>query len=251
MANRIVGVDTSVPVTGALIASATAALGVTPAFWGRYFTSTEETGTVEYRHVTEDPVLAPANIRVLPIARQTNKVGGTLAQGVADGQANAADLLATFGEDYLASQGGQFLVFLDVEGPGPTGQPSLSSDYYRGWTQGLGGASAKVTFLPCIYARPDDQATWRGLKAAMAADAPCSGLWLAFWLETVQEPVAWDAPALKPTPDPGVPVLLWQYVGANSFDRDLANPDLDPANGLLPLLVLPPGSAADVAVAFA
>jgi hypothetical protein len=238
--SRTVGVDTATRVTSStMIASATNVLQTPPLFWGRYFTSPQEGGDVEYRHAIESPVLGAANVRVLPIARQTLNVGGTLAQGQADGAANAADLLATFGEDYLVAQGGQFFIFLDVEGDAP--EPSLSADYYTGWTQGLAGASTNVTFLPCVYARPDDEDTWTALQQAMAGGASCSGLWLAYWLERAQEPVAWDAAVLTPNPDPGVPVLLWQYVGADDFDRNLANPALDPQSGLLAFLVLPPG----------
>jgi hypothetical protein len=43
-------------------------------------------------------VLGAAGIRVLPIARQTNDVGGTAASGQVHGAANALDLIKTFGE---------------------------------------------------------------------------------------------------------------------------------------------------------
>jgi hypothetical protein len=68
----------------------------------------------------------------LPIARQTSNVNGTQAQGSTDAEANSEDLIATFGQEYLASQGGQFLMFLDVEG-----SPSLSSAYFSGWADTL------------------------------------------------------------------------------------------------------------------
>jgi hypothetical protein len=78
--NRVAGADTAFPVTQALIDSATKVLGGTPPFWGRYF-GTRQTGcAVEYRHALEDGVLSAAGICVLPIACQTNAVGGTAAQ---------------------------------------------------------------------------------------------------------------------------------------------------------------------------
>ena len=76
--------------------------------------------------------LRDRGIRVLPIARQTLHVNGSQVQGSADAGANADDLIMTFGADYLATQGGQFLLFLDVEGA-----PALSADYYFGWATAL------------------------------------------------------------------------------------------------------------------
>jgi hypothetical protein len=74
-------------------------LGSVPVFWDRYFTSVSTTGIVEYRHMRENPVLRAKNIRVLAIARQTKRVNGTGADGTADGQANAEDVITTFGKD--------------------------------------------------------------------------------------------------------------------------------------------------------
>ena len=62
------------------------------------------------------------------MARQTKSVGGTQAQGSADAEANANDIIATFGGDSLALQGSSFFVFLDVEGV-----LSLSQAYYADW----------------------------------------------------------------------------------------------------------------------
>src|SRR5713101_9093673 len=89
-----------------LIELARVLFGQFPVFWGRYFTSTSASGNVEYRHLKENQPLRDNNIRVLPIARQTNRVSGTHSEGSADAEKNADDLLATFGADYLASQGG-------------------------------------------------------------------------------------------------------------------------------------------------
>src|SRR5579859_4663703 len=102
---RIVGADTAYPVTPALIAKAIEVTLGPIVFWARYFTSVRESGTVEYRHAVENPILAARGIRVLPVARQTNDVSRDRGAGFTDGVANARDLIATFGEDYLATQG--------------------------------------------------------------------------------------------------------------------------------------------------
>jgi hypothetical protein len=133
MAAGMPGADSSTLVTSQiggrnLIELATEALGAKPVVWGRYFTSVATTGVVEYRHLKENQPLRTDGIRVLPIARQTKRVNGSVADGSADATANAEDLILTFGADYLASQGGQVFMFLDVEST-----PSLSVAYYQGW----------------------------------------------------------------------------------------------------------------------
>lgn len=236
------GADTAFPVTKQLIDQATAALTERPAFWGRYFTSPETTGSVEYRHALEDAVLAAAGIRVLPVARQTNHVGGDLASGTSDGAANARDLVETFGEANLAAGcPNGALVFLDVEGSGAS---RLSTDYYTGWAAGL--ASVSSLFVPCVYGIPGDATTWTALARAIAAGSPCGGLWLARPLLNVNEAtLAWSA-NMVPAVDPGAPVLLWQYAfpqGGINVDRDLVNPAVDAQADVLARLISPPGPA--------
>src|SRR5215467_16389749 len=70
--------------------------GQMPVLWGRYFTSVATSGLVEYRARRENQALRDRNIRVLPIARQTKHVDGTLAHGNADAQLNVEDLIKTF-----------------------------------------------------------------------------------------------------------------------------------------------------------
>jgi len=81
---------------------------------------------------------------------------------------------------------------------------------------------------------------------AIANGAVCEGLWMSHPIQSATEPVAWKAMAVTPSPDPGVPVLLWQYMfprdGA-SIDRSLVNPNIDAQMDLLRYLVLPPGTA--------
>ena len=122
----IVGADSVQPVTQDLIAKATTVFGTTPQFWGRYFTISTTGGSGEYHHAREGGLLADAGIRVLPIARQTKNVGplgptddrNFRALGLADGMANARDVIATFAAQYLVDQGADFYIFLDVEGDG-------------------------------------------------------------------------------------------------------------------------------------
>jgi len=239
MTDRVLGVDLAAPVTEQLVAQVSAVLGQLPAFWGRYFTSIATTGNVEYRHRIESPVLRAHGIRVLPIARQTNRVGGTEAEGESDGLANGRDIVATFGEDYLVAQGARFFIFLDVEG---SGLSRLSSAYYQGWVKGLGRSSVNVELLPCVYGIPGDSETWKVLDQAMKAGTPCHGLWMSHPVVSA-EPVEWDSG--KATPMGAVvdaPVLFWQYMFPRAglgCDRNQCNPIIDAAQQILPRLILP------------
>lgn len=233
----IVGADTASPVTNALIAKAAEVMGQAPAFWGRYFTNIRTTDFIEYHHAVESPILAAAGIPVLPIARQTNEVGGAGTTGFGDGSANATDLIATFGADLLARQLG-VCIFLDVEGSAGS---HLSAEYYAGWAAGLASVNKQVRFLPCVYGLPGDASTWTALTRALANGSTCHGLWISHPNPSLVEPVTWNA-AVKPSPEPGVPVLLWQYMfprdGA-AIDRNQVNPSVDVQNDILRYLVLP------------
>src|SRR5262249_27972216 len=150
--------------------------GRMPAIWGRYFG-----GWSEYRHLKENQILRTNNIRVVPIAQQTRRVSGSFADGSADAAGNAEDVIKTFGAPYLASLGGQVLMFLDVEG-----SPSLSAAYYQGWAQNLVAHSrifsaGAVTLLPCVYATQGDDDTWNAVVSATGRGATCNGAWIARW----------------------------------------------------------------------
>ena len=238
--------DSSMPVSASLIQATTNFLGATPVFWGRYFTSVTANGGVEYRHAAENQLLNAAGIRVLPVARQTENVGASAAQGAADGAANARDFIVTFGLSVLVAQGGSFYIFLDVEG-----NPSLSTAYYTGWAQGLAAeaqtlSSGSVQILPCLYGPQGDTTTWSALGAAMNAGAPCHGAWIARYPAGDGATIDWSdaevTPAL-PSPFP-VPILAWQYAG-NCLNRQIdcsqTNPAIDVEGQLLKYLVLPPG----------
>jgi hypothetical protein len=250
MAQGSPGADSSLPVTTVidgktLIALAQDLYGSTPVFWGRYFTSVSTTGVVEYRHLKENQILLDNDIRVLPIARQTKRVNGTMADGSADATANVEDVITTFGQDYLASQGGKFFMFLDVEG-----SPSLSLAYYSGWAQTLISHSSELTssrvqILPCIYATRGDNLTWQNVAAACTQGVDCRGIWVARWIQHgCSSLVDWNDARVTPAVALPCKVLIWQYSddchGGNGFDCDEVNPSIDLNNDLLNQLILPP-----------
>jgi hypothetical protein len=247
MAQGQPGADSVSPVTTSLIQAATNLYGATPVFWGRYFTSPTTTGAAEYHHATENPLLNAAGIRVLPVARQTAHVGGNQSQGQADGAANAQDFIDTFGVPELTAQGGQFIMVLDVEG-----NPDLNPDYYTGWTQGLTSTAQQMSggavhMLPCLYASHGDTGTWNALQTAMNAGAPCSGVWVARYLNSLVsgQMGQWsdsDVTPASPNPFPAT-ILAWQYAENclhGSIDCTQTNPAIDLQNDLLQFLVLPP-----------
>jgi hypothetical protein len=252
MAKGMPGADSSSLVTTQiggrnLIELATDLFGQTPVVWGRYFTSVATTGVVEYRHLRENQSLRARNIRVLPIARQTKRVNGTVADGSADAKANAEDLIQTFGVDYLASQGGQFLMFLDTEG----GAPSLSAPYYRGWAATLVAHSrdfsaGKVTVLPCVYGTLRDDKTWDAVVSAIGPAVEFHGAWIARWkVHGCSGLPEFDEGSVRPRPlPPSFKILLWQYSdachGEGGFDCNETNPSIDLQRDLLSKCVLPP-----------
>ena len=254
MTKGMPGADSSTLVTSQiggrnLIDLATEVFGTTPVLWGRYFTSVSTTGVVEYRHLKENQILRANNIRILPIARQTKNVNGTVADGSADATANVEDLIETFGADYLASQGGQVLMFLDVEGA-----PSLSAPYYRGWAATLVAHSqdfsgGKVTVLPCVYGTQADDDTWNAVVAGVGPAVSFHGAWIARWrVSGCAELLDFDERIVRPRSLPSsFKILLWQFSndchGGDGFDSDETNPAIDLQQDLLSKLVLPPDTS--------
>jgi hypothetical protein len=245
-------VDSSVPVTtqingASLLDLAEQLFDETPVLWGRYFTSTAATGNVEYRHLKENQPLRDRNIRVLPIARQTLNVNGSQTEGSADAESNVDDLIATFDADYVASQGGQFLLFLDVEGA-----PALAAAYYFGWATNLMEHSrystgGKVTILPCVYGVQSDDTTWNNLNEACGRGAECHGAWIARWrVRGCNKPLSFDPAIVSPRVGLPCKILLWQYSddchGGGGFDCDQTNPEIDLQQDLLSKCILPPNS---------
>jgi len=235
-----------------MVESASALFGRTPAVWGRYFTKPTTSGTVEYRHAQENPVLAQYAIRLLPVARQTRDVAGSAAQGASDAQGNVDDLFASFGAEYLASLGSEFLMFLDVEGTPSSGSPSLGLHYWTGWAQTLGehsrtASGGRVEVLPCAYARQGDDATWESLSQASAQGVACHGAWVARYYSGSCTMANWDETIVAPQVALPCDILLWQYAENccdGAIDCSQTNPNLDIDTLLLRRLILPPGAAA-------
>ena len=235
-----------------MVESASALFGRTPAVWGRYFTKPTTRGTVEYRHAEENPVLAQFAIRLLPVARQTTDTAGSAAQGASDAQGNVDDLFASFAADYLASLGGQILMFLDVEGTPTSGSPSLGLDYWTGWAQTLGehsraASGGRVSVLPCAYARQGDDATWESLSQASAQGVACHGAWVARYYSGSCTMADWDETIVAPRVALPCDILLWQYAENccdGAIDCSQTNPTVDIDTLLLRRLIPPPGAAA-------
>jgi hypothetical protein len=125
--------------------------------------------------------------RFYPLPIRPKNVNGTQADGSADAERNADDLITTFGADYLASLSGELYMFLDVEG-----RTSLSQAYYTGWAQTLVAHSDRVTnglvkILPCVYATRSDNATWSSVAGAAATGVQCNGAWIARWLQLLRD----------------------------------------------------------------
>lgn len=231
-----------------LLEHASGLFGSSPRFWGRYFKTAEQQGGTQYNPKTEHAALASAGIRVVPIARQTGRIHGTKADGAMDAKGNVLAIFAAFGLDYLEKQGGEFYVYLDDEGaPNPT----LSSDYWSGWSDALvlnsrQISSNQVTFLPGLYCN-FDHASWVALNKAVSQGARCESAWVARWKSDGQVcmPVQpWSQAHVTPDPAPPCPIHIWQYAaechGGDGFDMDEANPNL-PLDDFLAKLILPPG----------
>jgi hypothetical protein len=188
---------------------------------------------------------------VLPTAQQTTKVGGSERIGAQDGTGNVEDLIASFGNDYLATQGNEFLMFLDVE---PT--HSLSVAYYTGWASAVIARSLEISggrykVLPAVYLNRNDNATWDAVIRAAANGLECHGFWVANYGERSNRrtPGAGCAPLInwvkgQTQPDRRLPceVLIWQYseecLGGDGFDCNMTNPSID-VDDLLRKLILP------------
>jgi hypothetical protein len=172
-------------------------------------------------------------------------VNGSQEDGSRDAQQNVDDLLATFGSGYLASLGGPYYLFLDVEGV-----PSLSSSYYTGRASTVAGRSAAITagrvqVLPCRHAAQSDTQTWSSLVAAIRWGVTCKGAWIAHWLASGCQAIPeWESAKINPDVYVPVPILIWQYAdachGVCGFDCSVTNPAIDLQHDLLRHLIPPP-----------
>jgi hypothetical protein len=238
----IAGADSTSPVTQKLIDSAIDVLASAPKFWGRYFKGAGNTNPAQYQAGRENPVLERAKVRVLPIARQTNNVGGSGRDGDREGRQNAQAIVEAFGHQYLGSLNNNPLVFLDVEQTVP-----LSAEYYLGWSQALTDEGRKlsndaVSLTPALYASYGSKQTWRALSASIGRGAICGGVWVARYVVSdgcAPMPV-WSEERVRPLGLPEeVPVLAWQYAqNCKDIDCNQANPRFQ--DQLMDQLILPP-----------
>jgi LysM repeat protein len=248
------GVDSVTPVDNGLISEATNFLGETPSVWGRYFegpfagTCTDRQSFTSYEYTSqENEILGSSGIHLIPVALSTQDVGGSNACGAEDGKVQAQSFLSALGEDYLASQGGEYYVFLDVELG--AGNPVLNPSYYLGWSQAIENAStANVKLLPGVYMSVANTTSAQQLNSAISGGAKCSGLWIAGYRygEGWQGSLPPWNQNLEATPEVDIncPVLLWQFAQnvERDFDLDMVNPAS--AATTLKNLVIPPSANA-------
>ena len=240
----IAAADSSVRLTRSRFNSAKSLLGERPAAWGRYFNGFH-THSAEYQP-EEASLFKELKVKLIPIAQQTPKVAGSALDGAAHAAVNVYKFISRIGVDHLAKNGSEYLMFLDVEGA-----PSLSADYYTGWSKTLVSASRdqserRFTIVPAVYARPRDDETWTALSEAHRMGAePCRGVWTArFHFNACDKPRPdWEANFLTPSTALDCPVLIWQYAidcpDGNGVDCDLLSPDVDAQSILLDRLIVP------------
>jgi len=244
----LLGADTLVPVTDAIVAMVKERFGTTPLFWGRYF---KRPGFAQdYQPQLENRVFNENHIRLLPIARQTNRVAGTATNGAGDAMLNVDAFTGALGVEYLAKIGGELLMFLDVEGTSAT-NPNLSLDYWIGWSSTLVAHSRRVsggrfTVVPAVYCRKDQKTTWDAIARAQDLGLPCAGAWVFRMRQgACTKPIpGWDAPFNTPATPLACPIMIWQFaidcLFEGGVDFDMLNPDPAVAASLLNRLALTP-----------
>jgi len=255
MAKGRAGADSTPRVTHTIdghniIDSASELFGEKPLFWGRYFKAIHHPSDYEYVGREESPILHERGIKLLPLAQQTNFVGGSEERGASDAQLNTRDLIASLNVETFAAQGAEFLFFLDVEPTHP-----VSANYYRGWSrtviaESLALSGDRFRVVPAIYLNGQEPRTWRSLISAMENGSECGGLWVASYGKPSRPGctplIEWDASVLTPHGiEAPCPILIWQYTeechGGNGFDCNETNPTIDLERDLMSKLVLPPG----------
>ncbi len=246
----LLGADTLVPVTDALVAKVRAQFGQPPIFWGRYFKKPDF--PEDYQPAIENVVFANNNLRLLPIARQTGRVGGSVTDGADDALLNAAAFTQSLGVEHLAKIGGEFLMFLDVEGTSAK-NPNVSVEYWIGWSAALVAQSRRIsggrfTMVPGIYCRQNQSPTWDAIARAHNLGFPCTGAWVfrAHNDACTKAVPGWESAFNTPAAAPPCPIMLWQFaidcIFDGGVDFDMLNPDPATAAALLNRLAFPPAS---------
>jgi hypothetical protein len=216
--------------------------------WGRYF---KRPGfEQDYQPAAENRVFNAHHIRLLPIARQTNRVAGTASDGATDAILNVDAFVKSLEMENLAAIGGEFLMFLDVEGTSDR-NPNLSIDYWIGWSAALVAHSRRVsdrrfTIVPGIYCRQNQNVTWDAIVRGDALGFPCTGAWV-FRSRTsaCTKPIpSWDAPFNTPAVRLPCPIMIWQFaidcLFEGGVDFDMVNPDPSIESALMNRLIIPP-----------
>jgi hypothetical protein len=232
------GFDSLEPVKKAKINAATQ-IGA-PVFWGRYFHAPGQknsSGHVDSGHYSaaENKILRQNNCRLLPIARQTNLVGGTKAKGAAHAALNVAALFEAIPPSFLHAADPDVIMMLDIEPGG-----DVSAAYWTGWSAALMAKSQElsggtVTVNPGIYLNSKSNgASVEAINTAIAGGATCAGMWVARYplhkacsdVPDFQQQIKFLTPA-TPT---SVPILAWQCRsaadnGCDGFDLTVINDD--------------------------
>lgn len=242
------GFDITTPATKKIVADAKIALGSVPQFVGRYFKGPGNTDPIQYQPASENAILHQVGLRVLCVARQTNKVGGSQASGATYGNQHASAVVAAFGHAYLAGLGYDPIIFLDVE---PA--PPLSVEYWTGWSSacraGITVGGKTVRFTPAIYINRFDDTSWNNLASAMAGGAGCACAWVARYIswKAGDPPPVWDEEFVSPEPPAQAPcpILLWQFIGdyKDIYDFSVISTAIG-ADAVVGLMPVAPASAA-------
>jgi hypothetical protein len=246
----LLGADTLVVVTPEILQMVRDRFGAAPLFWGRYFKRPDSTD--EYQPAAENAVLAANDVKLLPIARQTNRVAGTASDGAQDAALNADAFIKALGVEHLAAIGGEMLMFLDVEGTSAQ-NPNLSLDYWIGWSTALtarseSAGSGRFRIVPGVYCRQNQSPTWTVIADAARLGYRCAGAWVfRMHADACTKPMPdWEPTFNTPTVALPCPLMIWQFaidcLFEGGVDFDMINPDPGIATALLNRLVLPPAA---------
>jgi hypothetical protein len=260
MTAPILGIDSLVVSSAAALANASSSnyLDQTPAFWGRYFYAPGQINAEgqkdSHYSAAENAFLRSNGIRLLPLARQTARVGKDSATGSIDARNNVNAIFEAVPAAYLAGADPNVLVFLDVEPAVP-----LDPDYYSGWSSTITSYSSQISggnvkFKPAIYANMHDNSTWNALARALTGGSLCFGAYIARYYYPSPKPNGWQNALVTPAGGITPAILAWQYWECPddappdlNFDTNIASPFH--SDVLLDGLIMPPPAASSDEVA--
>jgi hypothetical protein len=248
------GIDTSEIANGTVNTQASALIGGTPKFWGRYFN-----GTADKKHqyqTSENAVLHQLGIPVMCFARQmwaVNNPDQTAAK--AQAQLNMQGVVDAFGAQYLHGQNISPIIYLDLEPEDDNPNYVMDQAYYTAWASaivaGYNARASTIRFRPAVYLNQgSSKQSWLNLNAACASGSVCAGVSMAQYAYSVHGDCAsppqpytslvWNDAQRTPQPDPippghanaHIPLLTWQYYGDYPRSRDaqghIVLGDIDP-----------------------